>query len=157
MPPLSRLAALLFVLSATAAVAAVPSDTAPSAAAKSRARFSTRFYTMAWNAPDRLDYRYEHGELSLHVQQLGPSPVEQADLQLRVKAAGPGRFPLPAKGAASFRVIGCDNTVGGSSYVQITHVDAHRIDGQFELQGHCAKMPSNSETLRNGRFSLVFD
>jgi len=154
---LSCLAGLLLSLSATTAVAAVPSDAAPSAAAKSRARFSTRFYTMAWNAPDRLDYRYEHGELTLHVQQLGPSKVEQADLLLRVKAAGPGRYPLPAKGAASFHVIGCDNTVGGSSYVQITHVDAHRIDGQFELHGHCAKMPSNSETLRNGRFSLVFD
>lgn len=148
---------LLLALSGAPAFAAVPADAAPSAAAKSRARFSTQFYTMIWNAPDRLDYRYERGELSLHVQQLGPSRAEQADLQLRVKADKVGRYPLPASGSASFRVIGCDNTVGGSSYVQITRIDATRIEGRFELQGRCAKSVANSETMRNGRFSLAFD
>ncbi|WP_395684137.1 hypothetical protein [Dokdonella sp.] len=140
------------------AFSAVPADGAPSAAAKSRARFSTRFYTMVWNAPDRLDYRFDaaRGELVLAVEQFGRGN-ESARLDLRVKADKPGRHPIPANGAAAFRVIGCDNTVGGSSWVQITRVDAARIEGQFELHGHCAKMPSNSETLRNGSFSLPFD
>lgn len=138
--------------------AAVPVDGTPSAAAKARARFSTRFYTMVWNAPDRLDYRYDaaRGELVLEVEHFGRG-VEGARLDLRVKADKPGRYPMPAGGAAAFRVIGCDNTVGGSSWVQITRVDATRIEGRFELQGHCARMPGNSETLRDGRFDLVFD
>ena len=54
-------------------------------------------------------------------------------------------------------MLGCEHTVGGGSYVQITRIDAAHIEGRFELQGHCAELPSASETLRNGRFDLVFD
>jgi len=148
--------ALLMTFAACIAEAAVPVNGVPSASAKSHAAFSTRFYTMLWDAPDRLDYSYRNGELSLHVQHFG-SGAESANLELRVRADRPGRYPMPAGGAASFRVLGCEHTVGAGSYVQITRIDAGHIDGRFELRGHCAKLPSASETLRDGRFSLVFD
>lgn len=151
-----RSLAWLSLFVAGSAIAAPPVNGVPSAAAKSKARFSTRFYTMVWNAPDRLDYRYENGELSLRVQQLGRGH-ERAELELRVRAAKPGRYALPSSGAASFHVLGCDQRVGGASHVTLTRLDAERIEGSFELQGHCTSMASNSETLRNGRFSLVFD
>ncbi|HEX7770152.1 MAG TPA: hypothetical protein VF422_08995 [Dokdonella sp.] len=149
-------AILLSAFVASTAIAAVPVNGNPSASAKSHARFSTRFYTMLWDAPDRLDYSYRNGELSLHVQHFG-SGAEGADLQLRVRADKPGRFRIPSAAAASFSVLGCEHTVGGGSYVQITRIDAAHIEGRFELQGHCAELPSASETLRNGRFDLVFD
>jgi hypothetical protein len=148
---------LLFV--AAAANAAVPVNGTPSRAARAKSSFATTFYTMRWDSPDVLDYRYDRtrGELRLDVRHNG-SGAENASLTLAVKADKPGRYPMPASGSGSFDVIGCENSiVPGKSHVEITRMDAGRIEGRFHLQGHCAEMASNSETLRDGRFSLVFD
>ena len=152
-------AASLLLIAATAD-AAVPTVGTPSAAAKARSTFATTFYVMHWNAPEVLEYGYDatKGELRLLVEHRSGGKGEQARLDLRLKADKPGTYPMPASGSGSFYVVGCKNTlVAGDSEVRITRMDAERIEGTFHLQGRCAAMESNSETLKNGRFSLVFD
>lgn len=151
-----RYGVFLLASAAGAATASQPLMGVPSPAAKARSHFGTTFYTMRWDAPDMLDYEYRNGELALHVQHFG-SGAESANLLLRVRADRPGRYPMPGSGSAAFRVLGCEHSVGGSSYVQITRMDVEHVEGRFELQGHCAKLPAASETLRDGVFRLVFD
>jgi hypothetical protein len=155
-----RFALVLSVLcAAIAAHAAAPVNGMPSRAARAKSSFATTFYTLHWNRPDVLDYRYDvkRGVLHLDVRHNG-SGAEHARLTLAVKADQPGRYPMPASGSGSFDVIGCENSiVPGKSHVEITRMEAGRIEGRFHLQGRCAEMASNSETLRDGRFSLVFD
>jgi hypothetical protein len=152
--------ALTLLLAASCAGAAVPTIGTPSPAAKAKSTFATTFYVMHWNQPHVLDYSYDtaRGELRLLVEHRGRDKTEQARLDLRLKATAPGKYPMPASGAGSFYVLGCKNTlVAGASHVQITRMDAERIEGRFHLQGHCGAMASNSETLKDGRFSLAFD
>lgn len=149
---------LLMVASASAA--AVPAIGTPSAAARAKSSFATTFYVMHWNKPQVLNYGYDaaKGELTLRVEHNSRDKAEQAWLDLRLKAIKPGKYPMPASGAGAFYVLGCKNSlVANASHVEITRIDAERIEGRFHLQGLCGAMASNSETLKNGRFSLVFD
>lgn len=151
---------LSLLLAASGASAAVPAIGTPSAAARAKSTFATTFYVMHWNAPEVLEYGYDaaKGELRLLVEHRSGGKGEQARLDLRVKADKVGTYPMPSSGSGSFYVIGCKNTlVAGESEIRITRMDAERIEGTFHLQGRCAAMESNSETLKNGRFSLVFD
>jgi hypothetical protein len=158
---MKRVIAMALMLAATGvAQAAVPTVGTPSAQAKAQSSFATTFYVMHWNRPTSLDYGYDaaRGELRLQVAHRGSSKAEEARLELRVRADKPGRYPLPAQGSGSFYVLGCENSlVAGKSHVEITRIDAQKIEGRFHLQGHCEKMASNSEALKDGRFSLVFD
>ncbi len=137
--------------------AAPPADGVPSAAAKARAHFSVRFYVMQWDAPDRFDYRYEGGELTLHAQHFGPADAEKADLEIRVRASAPGRHAIPGAAHATYEVLGCKHAIGSGSYVELTRIEPTRIEGRFELHGHCAPAPASSQAMRDGRFTLVFD
>lgn len=148
--------ALMICLASLPTSAAPPINGVPSAAAKARSHFSTRFYVLTWDAPDRFDYSYRDGQLSFHAQHFG-SGAESADLQIQVKAAAPGRFPIPQSAQASYTALGCKHAIGAGSYVELTRVEPTRIEGRFELNGQCAQAPASSQSMRDGRFTLVFD
>ncbi len=154
---LDAMVAIVIACITMPAWAAPPANGVPSAAARARAHFSARFYVMQWDAPDRLDYRYQGGELTLHAQHFGPADAEKADLEIRVRASAPGRFAIPGAAQASYDVLGCKHAIGSGSYVELTRVEPTRIEGRFELNGHCAPAPASSQAMRNGRFMLVFD
>lgn len=148
---------LLLAVISFSALAKVPMNGEPSAAAHARARFSTKFYVMQWDAPDRLEYSYRNGELGLHVQHFGPTDAEKADLRINVKTNAKGRFAVPTQATAAYNVLGCAHRMDAGSYIEITRIDEERIEGRFELNGKCKAAPASSQALREGRFSLVFD
>lgn len=148
---------LLLAAIAFPASAEVPIKGEPSAAAHARARFSAKFYVMHWDAPDRFDYSYRNGELSLHVQHFGPTDAEKADLRIHVKTNARGRYAVPAQATAAYNVLGCAHRIDPGSYVEITRMDGELIEGRFELNGKCQAAPASSQAMREGRFRLVFD